>query len=245
MDKFPVEFSDFIKADASVWEGGNRLGTAGECVRWFPNLVKPAMAKQAIQLLEQQMAPHIRTWNTPIPKELITNLRFNFRETLPKTFRNDSVILNSTRSAAIAAAKKIGLLDMLGSQSLHRFAETVSGYKLAPDPGFQVSRYRAGDFVGPHNDHHPEDWNLRNGYVDLHITLTNPFVSSQYFIYEYKGSFNRVVDVAVPSGVTVSRLPYWHQVTPLIPKKNKEQQAERWLLLVSFSIAQKPNHKKS
>jgi hypothetical protein len=49
---------------------------------------------------------------------------------------------------------------------------------------------------------------------------------------------NRAVNVSVPSGVTVSKLPYWHQVTPLIPKNGREKQAQRWLLLVSFSIKQ-------
>lgn len=245
MEKFPAEFADFIKRPPASSTNHHRLGADGDYVRWFPNLVKPALVKQAIRLLEKNMEPYMRTWNTPIPKELIPNLRQNFKETLPKTFRNDSVILNSSQTPAAVKAKKIGLLQMLGSESLRRFAEACSGYALDGDPGFQVSRYKAGDYVGPHNDHHPQDWNLRDGYIDLHITLTNPSVVSQYFIYEHQGVLNRTVNVSVPSGVTVSRLPYWHQVTPLVAKKGQEAEAQRWLLLVSFTIIQQHTNKKS
>ena len=243
MEKFPSEFSDFIISSPSSWSGNGRLGNNGEHVKWFPNLVKPALAKQAILLLEKNMGPYMRTWNVPVSRQLITGLRYNFTESLPKTFRNDSVLLNSPRAAASAMAKKINLLQMLGSESLRRFAEICSGYTLDPDPGFQVSRYRAGDFIGPHNDHHPEDWNLRKGYVDLNITLTTPSVASQYFIYEHKGMLNRMVNVSVPSGVTVSHLPYWHQVTPLVAREGKEREAQRWLMLVSFSIIAKNKSK--
>lgn len=55
---------------------------------------------------------------------------------------------------------------------------------------------------------------------------------------------NRTVNVSIPSGVTVSRLPYWHQVTPLIPKKGNENEAQRWLVMVSFPIIGKRNDKK-
>ena len=236
MKKFPHEFSDFIADPNRSLKADPPLGTNGECVKWFPHIVDPMMAKKAIALLEQTLAPCMRIVNTPIPGELIAKLKHNFSESLPKTFHNCSVTFNSPGTVAVAVAKKICLLQMLSSKSLHRFAEEQSGYSLDREKGFQVIYYKAGDYVGPHNDHHPQDWNLRDGYIDLHITLTNQFVESQFFIYERNGLLNQMLDISISSGLTLSRLPYWHQVTPLIAKKGKEKQAKRWLLLVSFSI---------
>lgn len=173
MEKFPAEFSDLIKKPPATLLADGNLSKGGEYVRWFPNLVKPVMAKKAMILLMQNMEPYLRTSTSPIPKELIRNLKYNFGETLPKTFRNDSVLLNSPYSSASVMAKKIGLLQMLGSESLRHFAEKCSGYTLDMKPGFQISRYKAGDFVGPHNDHHPEDLHLRDGYIDLHIAFSS------------------------------------------------------------------------
>jgi hypothetical protein len=42
-----------------------------------------------------------------------------------------------------------------------------------------VVLYEAGDYSGPHNDHHLEEPHLRGGYVDLYITLTNDGVAQQ------------------------------------------------------------------
>ena len=103
----------------------------------------------------------------------------------------------------------------------------------------QLIRYAAGDYVGPHNDHHPENANLRNGYVDLQITLTNEHVARQYLLYESGGFFNKLRKVGVASGVSVSMLPFWHQVTPLEAKPGHEDAAGRWLLLASFDIEKK------
>ncbi len=244
MKKFPAEFSDFITDPNKHLKVPLPLGTNGDYVKWFPYIVKPSMAKEAIVLLEKKLEPCMRIYNTPISKELIAKLRRNFTEALPKTFHNRSVTFNRPGTVAVAAAKKIGLLQMLSSKSLHRFAEEYSGYSLDREKRYQVIYYATGDYVGPHNDHHPEDWNLRDGYIDLHITLTNQFVESQFFIYERNGLLNQQVDISIPSGLTLSRLPYWHQVTPLIAKKGKEKQARRWLLLVSFSITRKKDGSK-
>ena len=56
----------------------------------------------------------------------------------------------------------------------------------------------------------------------------------QSLLYEEQGVFNSVIDISARSGISVSHLPFWHQVTPLIAQPGREQEAFRWLLLVSF-----------
>ena len=125
---------------------------------------------------------------------------------------------------------------MLTSSSLHQFASAVTGFTLHPEPSLQIIRYEAGDYVGPHNDHHPENEEIRRGYVDLQITLTDPGVARQYLLYEAgDGYFNHPRNIGIQSGVSVSMLPFWHQVTPL-EVKPAHPGAHRWLLLVSFDI---------
>ena len=68
----------------------------------------------------------------------------------------------------------------------------------------------------------------------IQVILTNDDVERQYLVYESRGFFNRNVNIGIPSGVSVSLLPFWHQVTPLIAKPGREATARRWLLLVSF-----------
>lgn len=237
MNKFPAEFSDFIQKRSVKINSSECLRISSEKVRWFPNIMSATSSQAAIQLLSKSLGPHLRTQHFPISADLIKKLKYNFTETLPKTFRNETVSLNSPRSAAYAAAKEVGLLQMLGSKSIRQFAEECSGFGLEARPGFQVSRYKPGDFIGPHNDHHPQDKHLRHGYIDFQITLTSPAVASQYLVYENDGVLNNTVDMTVPSGLAIAHLPFWHQVTPLIAKKGKENAAERWLLMVSFCKA--------
>ncbi len=203
---------------------------------WFPLLVRPSLVDAAIRLLNQHLGPFLKPWETPISRSTITEMRANYSEVLPKTVRNLTVILNNSRSPAYAVAERIGLVTMLGSSSLRKFAGVISGFSLDEVRGFQVVQYRTGDYVGPHNDHHPEDADLRQGYVDLHITLTNDAVENQLLIHESKGFFDQPINVGIRSGVSVSNLPFWHQVTPLQAKPGLEQRAQRWLLLVSWGI---------
>ena len=240
MKKFPGEFSDFIQKAHIKRSSPGSLGINGENVRWFPNIIDAGSSRAAIQLLHKELSPYLRPQHFPISPDLIKKLRRNFTETLPKTFRNETVSLNSTRSGASMVAKKIGLLQMLGSKSLHALAQEISGYELEARPGFQVSRYKPGNFIGPHNDHHPEDKHLRDGYIDFQVTLTSQAVANQYLIYENNGVLNNIVDMSIPSGLAIAHLPFWHQVTPLIAKKGRETEAERWLIMVSFNKAEPP-----
>ena len=238
MERFPNEFSEFIKRQ--VWASRAKLTpiVAGEGrLRWHPTAIRPADAAHGLDLLERTMAPFLRPVRSPLDPVTISGMKKNYSETLPKTLLNSSIDLNASRSAGFAEARRIGLIGLLRSPSLREFAAAVTGLRLKDDPGMQVIRYSQGDFVGPHNDHHPEEPHFRDGYVDLQITLCSKGVARQYLVYECGGYFNKMCNVGVASGVSVSILPFWHQVTPLEVKPGRELDAHRWLLLASFEIA--------
>jgi hypothetical protein len=231
MTAFPSEFSAALQ---SVRTSLPPIRGHGDPVRWFPKSIRPDVRVTALASLESELAPLLRPARRPVDPTLISGMTCNYSEALPKSLHNATVMLNDARSKAAKAARAIGLTQFLTSTSLQQFAETISGYQLLPKPGLQVIRYQPGDYVGPHNDHHPEEDHLRHGYVDLQITLSNDDVARQYLLYEKDGYFNQSVNVGIPSGISVSHLPFWHQVTPLEARPGREATACRWLLLVSF-----------
>jgi hypothetical protein len=234
MTRFPQEFSQALRRAPLEAEPIARRGKIGaDRLRWFAGALRPAFVEGALELLEGKLAPHLRVAQSAIPAETITGMTENYTEALPKTLHNRSAMLNNRRSAGYHAAEEMGLVEFLQSASLRAFAERVSGFRLEGTPGLQAICYHPGDYVGPHNDHHPEEDHLRDGYVDLQITLCNSQVEKQYLVYEHKGWFNRTCEVSVASGISVSVLPFWHQVTPLV---GKSAEARRWLLLTSFLI---------
>ncbi len=232
MKSIPAEFSDAIEQVPSV----PRIRDNSDRVRWFPELIRPSVRLDLLRLLESQIGPHLKDVRSPIDPATITGMKRNYSDLLPKSMHNSSVMLDQPRQRATRIARTTGLVTLLTSQSLRNLAERVSGFGLEPSPGLQVIRYQSSDYVGTHNDHHPEEKHLRDGYVDLQITLTNDDVERQYLLYERDGFFNQSVNVGIRSGVSVSVLPFWHQVTPLIAKPGREKTALRWLLLVSFVI---------
>lgn len=163
-------------------------------------------------------------------------MKENYSDTLHKTMHIKTACLNTKGSRAYRAAQKLGLLGMMRSESLARFAEAVTGYKLDRDLNMQVSCYEPGDYAGPHNDHHPEYPAIRNGYVDFHVMFANNAVDHHYLVYAEKGHFSKIVDVNVHGAISVYRLPFWHYTTPLAAKPGQENRARRWLLLGSFVI---------
>lgn len=188
------------------------------------------------RLLARRFTPCLRTIHAPIPPGCITEMRRNYQERLPKTMRLKSANLDSPSGAARRIARSMGLIDLLTSDRLRRFAEDVTAQRLLPDPGCQLLRYDAGDYSGPHNDHHPEQAHLRDGYVDLHIMISEPSVMSQYLVYEKQpGLLNEVEDIGRGLAVAVYQLPFWHYTTPLLPKQGLRN-ARRWLLLASYII---------
>lgn len=236
---FPDEFVDLL-SKTSVKAINDFSATQQDIRRqktfWFPEVVPSRKAASAVRLLEESLGTLMRPVRSRIPKSSISGMRKNYADQLPKTLSNSSIILHEARGQRRKAAHEIGLMQMLQSESLHAVAEKLSGFELWPDPGCQVIRYSEGDYVGPHNDHHPEAPNLRDGYIDFHLTLSNGSVDNQWLVYETDGFLRNTHQVGVPSGMCVSFLPFWHYTTPLVARKNAKNEAHRWLLLTSFSI---------
>ena len=165
-------------------------------------------------------------------------MKYNYSESLNKTMQIKTAFFRRRTSRAYQAAEQMGLIQMMQSESFVRFAEVVSGLRLNRAWEIQVSCYGQGDYVGPHNDHHPENELMKRGFIDLHVMFTNHAVAHQYLIYEEKGHLSREVDLNKQGGISVYKLPFWHYTTPLIGKKGREQEARRWLLLGTFSIGE-------
>jgi len=163
-------------------------------------------------------------------------MKTNYSEQLPKTMRLLTADLNSPRSIATRTAASLGLIEILKSDDLHALGEKVSGKKLVREPDCQIICYEDGDFSGPHNDHHPENESARAGFVDVHIMLSEPSVSSQLLVYEEPpGLLNKVEEIGKGMAIAVYHLPFWHYTTPL-QSRSKTRSARRWLLLASFDI---------
>ena len=237
---FPEEFSDLLNARgrrllarAPRFEEFRKRGTTPIVV--LGDLIDRRQADRCVAALDNSIYPILQRMHTPIDREEITKLRRNYTERLRKTMRVRTATLNSTKSRALDAARKIGLAQMMRSESFARFAEVVVGGTLdRKNWGRQVICYGPGDYSGPHNDHHPESSGSRNGFVDLHIMFSNSAVASQLLVYEERGYLSRAHEVATPSSIAVYRLPFWHYTTPLLAKRGREAEARRWLLLGSF-----------
>jgi hypothetical protein len=156
-------------------------------------------------------------------------MRRNYEEELPKTVRASTVTMGSRSKAAQAVARS-GVQALLRSDTFGRFAEVLSGRRVRRSWGTQLLAYGPGDYAGPHNDHHPEDREARDGYTDVHLTFCTPGVRRQSLVYEHRGHFSALAEVAQLGGVTAYRLPFWHYTTPLEGRAG----ARRWVLLGTF-----------
>lgn len=234
MRRFPGEFADLLTPK------GRRVLERGvardDRLIYLQGMIARDAALALHELLERAMRPHLVPMQRTIPPESITHQTRNHQERLIKTVRNRTAFLESNRSRAWAAAERIGLIGFLRSASLRRFAETVTGTRLDPKSGQQAIRYGPGDYAGPHTDHHPEEKRAAAGYLDLHITLTDPHVLHQYLVWEEGGHLSRIVDVSRQGGLALYRLPLWHYTTPLVAKPNGAA-ASRWVLLATYLYA--------
>jgi hypothetical protein len=249
MRTFPSEFSDLLTKRGKKVAAGRTPATPPPPGETFfvlhDGLVDHGVATECVRLLDRHLHPLLQPIVGKIPPDSISSMTVNYGETLPKTVRMKSCHLHDKRCRAYPVAEKINLLPLLRSQSLHRFAETVTGLSLTPD-AYQVICYEQGDYAGPHNDHHPENEDLRDGFVDLHIMFSNDAVDHHWIVYERNGHLNQILDINLEGGIAVYRLPFWHYTTPLAAKPGREKEARRWLLLVSFYIVQgqtKARHK--
>ena len=161
-------------------------------------------------------------------------MRVVYRERLPKTVSVRTAMLDGRRTTARERAEEIGLVAMLRSASFHAFAQALSGYPLRRRWGLQAPCYLPKDYSGPHNDHHPDEPEARDGDTDLHLSFCTAGVTQQLLVYERGGHLSEVQDVVTVGGVTCYRLPFWHYTTPLVPRPGREAQARRWVLLGTF-----------
>ena len=242
MRKFPHEFSAMLTPEGmSILKGeaqnscalfsGNRRYFAT-----FDGAVDKGKAENCVGILDAHLYEHLAVEQRRIPPESITKMRRNYEEVLSKTMRIKTAFFRRRGARAYQAAERIGLLRMMRSSSFTAFAEAVSGLKLDRDLHLQVSCYEHGDYVGPHNDHHPENEDIKDGYVDFHVMFTNESVAHQYLVYEEAAHFSKIVDVNIQGGVSIYKLPFWHYTTPLAGKPGREREARRWLLLGTFRI---------
>jgi hypothetical protein len=244
---FPNEFADLLNrrgrklldGDGRGHEVFRRRGVTP--IVLFEDLIDDGVARRCIADLDGSMYPHLKRMYTPIPREAITKMKRNYTDSLRKTVRVRTATFNSRTSRVLEAANAIGLGPMLASTSFRRFAEVVVGQPAQREGwGRQVICYEPGDYSGPHNDHHPEDEETRNGFVDVHVMFSNDAVASQLLVYEERGFLSRAHEVAGRSGIAVYRLPFWHYTTPLVARKGREGEARRWLLLGSFHFEPPP-----
>ena len=242
MRSFPGEFADLLNAKGRKWmaehPAGSRPAVRNGFFELIDGIIDPETARSCIRLLDRNVYPVLRNYVDRIPRGSISGMTRNYSEKLPKTMSMKTGILFNRRFREYAPAEAIGLVAMLRSESLRQFAEAATGLRLEP-PGPQVILYESGDYVGPHNDHHPQQDRVKNGFVDLHIMFGNDAVEHQWLVYEQDRHLKQIRDVNLKGGVAVYRLPFWHYTTPLAARPGREKQARRWLLLASFTIARR------
>jgi hypothetical protein len=240
MDRFPSEFEDLLNArgrrmlnDPPQLE--SLLKERKTPIVFFEGVIDKGVADECVRLLDEAMYPRLRRMHTPIPREALTNMTANYTESLFKTVRVKTATINSRASRALEGAKEIGLDAMMLSKSFRRIAQAVTRASLREDWwARQVICYEAGDYSGPHNDHHPERPEACNGFIDFHVMFSNASVAHQMLVYE-QGRFLSVSrEVTQKPSIAIYRLPFWHYTTPLLARPGREQSARRWLLLGSF-----------
>jgi hypothetical protein len=218
-------------------EGGfDPASTARENLSLFRIPVSPGKLATLTDFMDRRLASHLRMLRSPIPNDIIRKLKVNYSESLPKTMRIRTADLDVKSGKAKRVAASLGLIAALKSDQLRRFGERVTGKKLLPDPGCQVICYEPGDYSGPHTDHHPEERELCDGYVDIHIMLSSPKVASQLLVYErQQGMLNEVAEIGKGMSIAVYQLPFWHYTTPMQARPGVAD-ARRWLLLASYFV---------
>jgi hypothetical protein len=209
--------------------------TAQENLSLFRIPVSPSKLATLTDFMDRRLASHLRMLRSPIPKDIIRKLKVNYSESLPKTMRVRTADLDAKSGKAKRVAASLGLIAALKSDQLRQFGERVTRKKLQPDPACQVICYEPGDYSGPHTDHHPEQRELRDGYIDIHIMLSSPKVASQLLVYERRqGMLNEVEEIGRGMSIAVYQLPFWHYTTPMLARPGVD--ARRWLLLASYTI---------
>jgi hypothetical protein len=243
MKRFPAEFEDLLSAAGRrVLAGRSALcgALARPGCRFLARtgLLDRRRALAAAALVDRALHEAMRPLERPIPPEAISGMTENYGELLPKTVRAKTAYLERRRELAYRRAEEVGLLALMRSASFGAFATALAGRPLRRRWGEQVLCYGPGDYAGPHNDHHPELPEARQGYIDVHVTLCLPGVARQWLVYAEDGHLDRIANVATVGGVTAYRLPIWHYTTPLEARRGASARtARRWVLLGTFLYA--------
>ena len=234
---FPKQFSDLLnRKGLQLLKGITGTGPDNK-IAVVQNIIRPEYVNVILDALNQKVFPVLKNYYAPVPDDIIKKMKRNHSEKLGKSMKMKSAELNSKNALAYKIAAEIGLIDMLSSASYKCMGEALMGKQFGDSTGKQVICYRHGDYVSPHNDHHPENENTRNGYFDIQLMLSNRYVRHQWLVYEQKGFLNSMADISNPSGIAVYRLPFWHYTTPMIGQPQKENEARRWLFLHSYEFA--------
>ena len=245
MKTFPAQFADLLTPKGRrILEGRDReacsaLLKPGQRFVALGGVIDARKAAACRDALDAALEGTLIPMEEPIPPESIFGMTENYEELLPKTVRVRTAMLESRRARSYAAAERVGLVEMMRSESFAAFAAAVSGRPLRRKWGIQVLCYGPGDYTGPHNDHHPEDAEAFDGYVDMHLTFATPAVAHQWLVYSKGGHFSEMQSVNTVGGITVYRLPFWHYTTPLVARPGAEEDARRWVLLGTFLDAPK------
>lgn len=234
---FPKEFSDILnRKGLAILAGKTEMmaDNTDKRLAVVQDIIKPSCAENILAALLQKLFLLLKDHNSPISPNIIKQMKKNYTEQLGKSMKMKTAELNAPSSNAYRMAQEIGLIDMLSSESYKLMGEVLMGSKFGDSVGKQVICYQHGDYVSPHNDHHPEDANLKHGYFDIQLMLSNKYVKHQWLVYEQNGFLNQTIDITSLSGIAVYRLPFWHYTTPMMAKKHHHESAKRWLLLHSF-----------
>jgi hypothetical protein len=237
MKTAPAEFADLLTP-----KGRRLLERRTACepltlARPFVAVSGAVDAKKACglrDLIDRSLKGVLTRMEDPIPAWTIAEMRENYAELLPKAVRVKTALLESRRARAYRIAEEIGLLRLLRSPTFKDFSEVLAGRPLHRGWGIQALCYGPGDYTGPHNDHHPEETDARDGYLDVHLTLATQAVGSHFLVYAQDGHLSQMQDVNTVGGITAYRLPFWHYTTPLQAKRRKAAEARRWVLLGTF-----------
>jgi len=238
LKRFPAELADALSPlGRRILAGRAYAGVLSDPAKRFcavGDVLDKRFAQDAIKFLDETLYASLTPLEAAIPPETIYLQKKNYEEALPKTMRQRTAYLERKRGRSSQIAEEIGLVGMLRSESFVTFCRQLAGAPLRKKHGIQVLCYGTGDYAGPHTDHHPEEAAARDGYIDVHLSLTNSAVAHQWLVYARRGHLSEVVSAAMPRGLTGYRLPFWHYTTPLAAKRGRELEARRWLLLGTY-----------
>jgi hypothetical protein len=242
MEMFPHQFSELLTPyGLSILKGEveHARSLFHQTNKYFVMLNKVIDKRRAgncTKALDTHLYQHLAVEQRRIAPYSISGMMENYSELLNKTTHVRTAFFRRRIARSYQAAERIGLLRMMRSETFTDFAEVVTGFKLDRDLNIQAICYEQGDYAGPHNDHHPEEESIKEGYIDFHVMFTNKSVAHQYLVYAEKGHFSEIRDVNIQGGVSIYKLPFWHYTTPLAGKPGREGEARRWLLLGTYKI---------